>query len=84
MKVIDFESKKQGKDSKLHDDIIHALEEIKAKLEQDEDKAEAMVCFMKTSDGQYYNSVVVNYADIVEMVGLIDILKGTLVDAIGD
>lgn len=84
MKVIDFESKRQGKDNKLHDDIIHALQEIKAKLEQDKDKAEAMVCFMKTSDGKYYNSVVVNYADIVEMVGLIDILKGTLVDAIGD
>lgn len=84
MKIIDFTSKKESRDNGLHDAILEAFEDIKARLEENEEKAEAMVCFMKTNTDQYYNSVIVNYSDIVEMVGLIDIMKTSLVDAIGD
>jgi len=84
MKVIDFTSKKKNKDNELHESILESFDFIKEKLEEDEDKAEAMVCFMKTSDGQYLNSVIVNYGDLVEIIGLVDIMKTTLIDAVGE
>lgn len=84
MKIIDFDSKKQNRDNQIHDSIMEAFDYIKEKLDEDGDKAEAMVCFMKTSEGQYLNSVVVNYGDLVEMIGLVDIMKLTLIDAVGE
>lgn len=84
MKIIDFTSKKESRDNGLHDSILEAFEDIKTRLEEHDEKAEAMVCFIKSNSNQYYTSMVVNYGDIVEMIGLIDIMKTTLIDAIGD
>lgn len=84
MKIIDFDKKRQAKDNGLHDSIIDAFSEIKKTLEENEEKAEAMVCFIKGNQGQYYNSVIMQYSDIVEMIGLIDVMKLALADSIGD
>ena len=84
MKIIDFDSKKQKKDNGLHDSIIDAFGEVEDTLKENEEKAEAMVCFIKGSEGQYYNSVIMNYSDIIEMIGLIDVMKTTLIDSIGE
>ena len=82
MKVIDFTSKKDDRDNGLHDTILESLDELKERLEADGEKADAMVCFLKTSQSQYYNSVVVHYGDLVEMIGLVDVMKLALIDAI--
>jgi len=84
MKIIDFESKKNTKDNGNHDSILDAFEQVKQTLEDNEERAEAMVCFIKTNENQYYNSVVVNYGDLLEMIGLVDVMKLTLIDAVGD
>lgn len=84
MKVLNFEDKKKSKDAELHDSIIDAFKEMEETLEAGEEKAEAMISFVKSDKGQYYTSVVVNYEDILEMIGFIDVMKTSLHDALGD
>ena len=84
MKVINFEDKKKNTEAKLHDSILDAFEEMKTTLEKSEEKAEAMMCFLKSDKGQYYTSVVVEYQDVMEMIGFIDVMKTSLHDALGE
>ena len=53
-------------------------------LKANEEQAEAMICFVKSNKGQYYTSVMVEYQDIMEMIGFIDVMKTSLHDALGD
>jgi len=84
MKVVNLEEKKKAQGSEMHDSILDAFDEIKKKLEDNEEKAEAMVCFLKSDNNQYYTSVVVNYQDVMELIGFIDVMKTSMHDAIGD
>lgn len=84
MKILKFEDKKKIKDTKLHDSIIEAFKEMGETLEAGDEKAEAMISFVRSDKGQYYTSVVVNYEDILEMIGFIDVMKTSLHDALGD
>lgn len=84
MKVLNFEDKKKTKDAALHESIIDAFKEMEETLEAGDEKAEAMISFVKSDKGQYYTSVVVNYDDVLEMIGFIDVMKTSLHDALGD
>lgn len=84
MKVISFEDKKKNTEAKLHDSILDAFDEMKRVLDTNEEKAEAMICFLRSDSGQYYTSVVVEYQDVMEMIGFIDVMKTSLHDALGD
>lgn len=84
MKVINFEDKKKNTEAKLHDSILNAFDEMKSTLETNGEKAEAMICFLKSDAGQYYTSVVVGYQDVMEMIGFIDVMKTSMHDALGD
>lgn len=84
MKVLNFEDKKKTKDAKLHDSIIDAFKEMEETLEANDEKADAMISFVRSDTGQYYTSVVVNYEDVLEMIGFIDVMKTSLHDALGD
>lgn len=84
MKVVNLEDKKRKDDAKLHDSILNAFKEMEQTLEDGDEKAEAMISFVKSDSGQYYTSVVVNYDDVLEMIGFIDVMKTSLHDALGD
>jgi len=84
MKVVNLDDKKRKNDAKLHDSILDAFDEMEKTLEESGEKAEGMVCFLKSDNGQYYTSVVVGYQDVMEMIGFIDVMKTSLHDALGD
>ena len=84
MKVLNFEDKRKTKDAKLHESILDAFKEMESTLGTNGEKAEAMICFLKSDSGQYYTSVVVEYQDVMEMIGFIDVMKTSLHDALGD
>lgn len=84
MKVLNFEDKKKTKDAKLHESIMDAFTEVQQTLDKNNEKAEAMISFVKSDSGQYYTSVVVNYDDVLEMIGFIDVMKTSLHDALGE
>lgn len=84
MKVVNLEDKKRKDDAKLHDSILDAFTEVEKTLENNGEKAEAMISFVKSDSGQYYTSVVVNYDDVLEMIGFVDVMKTSLHDALGD
>lgn len=84
MKVLNFEDKKKTKDAELHESILNSFKEMEETLEAGDEKAEAMISFVKSDKGQYYTSVVVNYDDVLEMIGFIDVMKTSLHDALGE
>lgn len=84
MRVLNFEDKKKQTDAKLHEGILGAFKEMEETLKANEEQAEAMICFVKSNKGQYYTSVMVEYQDIMEMIGFIDVMKTSLHDALGD